>query len=419
MLNPEKTKRKQFDPSASGQGTAGVLPTIPDAEKALCTLDEATWQAMLKEYHGGRERGQTTHNKYLDPFFKWMPGYTSVITGWPGHGKSQFFFEQLLLRAAFTEKKSVVFPSENMPPKRFFQGLIHTLTGLPPDVTQHPHLSLPELKRAVKFIREHFILLNPPTGMPYTPAAMLAYAERAIAKYGGAEAEKGIAHVMLDPWNKQDHTAKVKLGGDESYLMHTVGLCTKWSQDTGQCVVITAHPKRVPDMEFGVTRPVPDGASISGGQIWENMPHYIGAVHRPFKHVPGNTEAAFYSHKCKDERYVAKLGSVGAHGPDGLPAMVPIHWDEITNRYRWGHERWTPFEDELIKAIYATPKAAAPAPQLFTGNGTPAQPATPPAAEQTLRTASAPGAGFEAEATSEAPTQYFPRQINSNSLRAQ
>lgn len=412
MLNP-KPKAKQFDPSASAKGTAGVLPHIPDADKALVTLDEATYSAMLHEYHHGREKGQTTNNKYLDPYFKWMPGYTSVITGWPGHGKSQLFFELLLLRAAYDGKKSVVWPSENLPPKRFFQGLIHTLTGRPPDKSQANYLSLVELGRAKDFIREHFILLNPLTGMGYTPGHMLAYCERAIATYGGAEKKKGgIAHCMLDPWNKQDHTAKVKLGGDEGYLMHTVGLCTKWSVDTNQSLLLTAHPKRLDDMKFGQTRPVPDGATISGGQIWENMPHYIGAVHRPFKHIPGNTEAAFYSHKCKDERYVAKLGTVGGYGIDGTPPMVPIHWDEISNRYRWGRERWSPLDDELVQAIYAAP-AAVPAPQLFKDQAAPTQPA---ATAQPLRTTAPAGAGFEAEA-SEAPAERFgPRQINSDSL---
>ncbi|MGI4862616.1 MAG: hypothetical protein ACRYFZ_01745 [Janthinobacterium lividum] len=410
MLNPNKTKRRDFDPSAAGKGTAGVLPTIPDIDSALVTLDAATWQAMEYEYHHGREKGQTTSNKYLDPYFKWMPGYTSVITGWPGHGKSQLFFELLLLRAVFDGKKSVVWPSENLPAKRFYQGLIHTLTGRPGDKSQANHLSLPEYKRAADFVREHFILISPLTGMPYTPGHMLAYCERAIAQYGGAEAKGGIAHCMLDPWNKQDHSGKMKLGGDEGYLMHAVGLCTKWSQDTNQCLILTAHPKRLSDLDFGKTRPVPDGASISGGQIWENMPHYIGAMHRPFKHIPGNTEAAFYSHKCKDERYVAKLGSVGAHGPDGLPPMVPIHWDEITNRYRWGHERWSPLQDELAAKVYASPTAAPPA-QLFTGNGQPTQAAA-------LRTSTTPGAGFEAEASGEVPTERFgPRTITSADLR--
>lgn len=407
MLNAEKLKRKEFDPSSKGKGTAGVLPQIENIGQALVTLDESTFEQMLKEYHHGREQGQTTNNKYLDPYFKWMPGYTNVITGWPGHGKSQLFFELLLLRAAYDGKKSVIWPSENLPPKRFYQGLIHTLTARPPDKSQANYLSLLELNRAKDFVREHFILLNPPTGMPYTPAHMLAYFEYAIAKYGGADKANGIAHCMLDPWNKQDHSAKLKLGGDEGYLMHTVGLCTKWSMDTNQCLVLTVHPKRVDDMKFGQTRPVPDGASISGGQIWENMPHYIGAVHRPFKHLPGNTEAAFYSHKCKDERYVAKLGSVGAHGPEGMPPMVPIHWDEISNRYRWGRERWSPLDDELVAKVYATP-AAAPAPGLFTAAAKPL-----PATAQPLRTSTA----SEFEPINEAPAERFgPLLINSDLL---
>lgn len=408
MLSPDKFARKQVDPTAASKGRAGVVPQLPDADKALVTLDDEVWAQMQREYEKGREKGQTTHNKYLDPYFKWMPGYTSVITGWPGHGKSQLFFELLLLRAVFLGKKSVIWPSENLPPKRFYQGLIHTLTGRPTDKSVANALSMAEYERAKEFVREHIILLDPPTGMPYTPAHMLGYCEAAIARYGGAEAKHGVAHCMLDPWNKQDHTAKVKMGGDESYLVHALGLCTKWSMATGQCLVLTAHPRRADEnMGYGKTRPVPTGGTISGGQTWENMAHYLGAMHRPFDFIEGNTQAAFFSHKCKDERDVAKRGCIG-YLADGLPPMVPINWDEISNRYRWGYERWSPLDNEKVAKLYAAPPAA-PAPQLFTHNGQPAQPAT----TQPLRTSEAAGVGFEAEAPAE---RFGPRQITSADL---
>jgi hypothetical protein len=400
MALSDKFNRKQVDPTAIGKGKAGVLPHIPDVERALSTLDDEVFKQIEYEYHHGREKGQSTHNKYLDPFFKWMPGYTNVITGWPGHGKSRMFFELLLLRAVFEGKKSAIWPSENLPPKTFYQDLIHTLTGRPADKSQANHLSPAEMKRATDFLREHIILLNPPPGMPYTPAHMLAMCEAAVAKYG-------VEHCMLDPWNKQDHSAKNKLGGDEGYLVHSLGLCTKWSMDTRQCLVVTAHPKRLAEnMQFGTTRPVPDGAAISGGQTWENMPHFVGAVHRPFKHITGNLEAAFYAHKSKDELNVARLGTVGGYGFDGAPPMVPVAWDPISLRYRWGRERWSPLDDELARAVYAPPTAA-PAPQLFTPQASP--PAPPPL----------PASTFEAEgsATEEYPAEAFgPRQINSASL---
>lgn len=403
-LNQDKFSRKRIDPTATGKGQAGVLPHIPDVERALSTLDADVFKQIEHEYHHGREKGQTTHNKYLDPYFKWMPGYTSVITGWPGHGKSRMFFELLLLRAVFEGKKSAIWPSENLPPKTFYQDLIHTLTGLPADKSQKPHLGSAELKRATDFLRDHIILLNPPTGMGYTPAHMLAICEAAVAKYD-------VEHCMLDPWNKQDHSAKVKLGGDEGYLIHTLGLCTKWSMDTRQCLVLTAHPRRVDDLKYGQTRPVPDGSSISGGQMWENAPHFVGAVHRPFKHIPGNNEAAFYAHKCKDELNVARLGTVGGYGHDGTPPLVPVALDPVQQRYRWGRERWSPLDHEDVRKIYSAPVAAA-APQLPLA--TTPRAATPPAPTQTL-----PASTFDTEVpATEYPAEAFgPRKITSTLLR--
>ena len=413
MLNPKKPK--QFDPSASSQGTAGVLPHIPDADKALVTLDEEVFKQIEYEYHHGRERGQTTNNKYLDPYFKWMPGYTNVITGWPGHGKSQLFFELLLLRAAYDGKKSVVWPSENLPPKRFFQGLIHTLTGRPADKSQANYLSLVELGRAKEFIREHFILLNPSTGMGYTPGHMLAYCEAAIAKYGGAEKKKGgIAHCMLDPWNKQDHTAKVKLGGDESYLMHTVGLCTKWSQDTNQALVLTAHPKRTAPIWILVKRgQCRTGLVLAAGRYGRICLTISVPCSGPSSTYPAIRRRLSTPTSARMSATWPSSAPWAAMGPMAPRRWVPIHWDEITNRYRWGRERWSPLDDELVQAIYKSPQAA-PAPQLFTGNGQPA--AASPAAAPPLRTAAPAGAGFEAEASEIPAEQFFPRQITSADL---
>ena len=386
MLSPDKLLRKQADPSARSQGRAGVLPVIPDIEQALVSLDDTVWEQMRHEHLHGREKGRTTFNRYLDPYFKWMPGYTSVITGWGGHGKSQMFFELLLLQAVFGEKKSVLWPSENLPAKRFYERLIHTLTGRPTDRTFANALSEKEYERAKNFLKEYIFLVDPPVGMPYTPAHILAYFEASVNKHGAE-------HCMLDPWNKCDHSAKARMGGDEPYLVHTLGLCTKWSLATGQCLVITAHPKRENEnMGYGKTRSVPTGGTISGGQTWENMAHYLGAVHRPFHHIKGNRQAAFYSHKVKDEEDVASVGSIGATGAtDGLPALVPIEWDPITKRYRWGHERWNPLDNPDLAQLWAPPKPS-PTGQLFTAGEQPAAPAPAPPAvpdyqPDTLRTA--------------------------------
>jgi hypothetical protein len=344
-MNLDKIKRKQIDPTASGLGAAGVLPRIDNPEAALQPLTPELWARMEHDYHHGREKGQSCHIPELNRYFKWMPGYTNVITGWGGHGKSQFFFELLLLRAVFDGKKSAVWPSENLPAERFYDGLIHTLTGLNPDRSWSPHLPLAEYRRATDFVREHFVVVAPPMGMPYTPAHLLAYFEAAIAKYG-------VEHCMLDPWNKCDHSALGRMGGIEPYLIHTLGLCTQWSQTTRQSLIITAHPKRLEDMGFGKTRPVPDGASISGGQTWENMAHYIGAVHRPYKHLEGDNRAAFYSHKVKDEKLVASTGSVGANYADNTPPSVPLIFDTVSNRYRWGHQRLNPLDSPDVRQLY-------------------------------------------------------------------
>ena len=56
MLKPDKVHLKAIDPSAAGKGTAGVLPRIPDVDRALVSLDDTVWAEMAHEHHHGHDR---------------------------------------------------------------------------------------------------------------------------------------------------------------------------------------------------------------------------------------------------------------------------------------------------------------------------------------------------------------------------
>lgn len=332
------------DPTTKGLGTPGLLPHIDNPLAALFPITDEMGASMDYELEHGKEKGQTTHVPAIDKHFTWMPGYTNVITGWPGHGKTELYYQLLLYRAVFTGKKTALYSPENGRPQDIYEGLMHSLTGRNPDKDWAPRYRLTgrDNKLARDFIRDHFVVVSPPRGMGKTPGHILAYFEAAIAHFG-------VDHCMYDPWNKSDHSAQGSMGGIEAYLIGVLDMCTSWAAETRQHLVITAHPKRLEGMAFGNSRAVPDGAAISGGQTWENMAYVIGAVHRPHKHIEGDTSVELYWHKIKSHKLVGHPGSVGTAPAGEVPAVL-VTFDWRTNRYYFNG--WTPFNNPLAYEMW-------------------------------------------------------------------
>jgi len=387
-----------------GGATAKKEPqNTPDPAASLLPLNEAVWGRMVEAYEKGGRKGETTHIKELDTHFKWMPGYLNVWTGWMNEGKTEWIYQLLLLRAVLAGKKSAIYSPENMPEEDIYDQLIHSLTGQDPDKETPIERRLPmaRYEQARKYIRKMFIVVYPGRGQGRTPQDIIGYFEAAIAIHGGADKENGIAHCLVDPWNKQDHSAIATKGGIEPYLMNTLAQLTDWSAETKQCLIVNAHPRQLPDMKQGQARPVPDSSHISGGQMWENMAHVVATYYRPWKHLgrtnPQYSDVAIYIHKVKSHKKVGFPGSIGegTENPD-----IQITYDFRTGRYSInGKAPLDCIEAEecyLSKEEYdarqgmraATPpaKPAAPAPQR------PPAPPMPP-----LRTEGS--SSFEAEAT--------------------
>ena len=330
-----------------------VLPAKSDPLSAIQSLDASTWERMAHYYHNPhlRPKGHTTFIPELDEVFKWMPGYANLFTGWPGSGKSEFVRQLLLLQAIFSQKKTVLFAPEDMPKDSLYDALIHSLTGQNPDPESYNPLPWAYYERAKDFIREYFYVVIPGKTHGKTPGHILDIFEAARAKLGAH-------HLVLDPFNKADHGGLSAAGGWQPYLIKELGGFTDWCVESQTCLTLIAHPAKKPRPR-GEAREVPEGDGVSGGQTWEDMMHYIGAVYRPHIHQVKNDPAvAFYSHKIKSHRRMgAKPGSIGdgSENPD-----VSISFDWKTARYTFNGV--TPLSDPAVQSIYAPDLAQRPTP---------------------------------------------------------
>jgi hypothetical protein len=368
-----------------------------DPATGLRPLSEPVWGRMVEGYNNGLKKGETTHITQLDPLFTWMPGYLNVWTGWMNEGKTEWIYQLLLIRAALAGKKAAIYSPENMDEEHIYNQLIHSLTGQNPDRDWKNCLPMNRYQIAKAFVREHFVIIYPPRGGGRTPQHLLEYFEAAVSK-------DGVSHCLIDPWNTADHSGQSQRGAGDSYLANTLSGMQTWALDTKQSLIITAHPRQLPDMKQGQARPIPDSSHISGGQMWENMAHVVGTYYRPWKHLGTNSDqysdVAIYVHKVKSRKLCGVAGSIG----DGsLNPDVRITYSWETGRYYINGT--SPLERREVEAFYI------PAAELNAHHAVPAAAPQPPTPR------SLPASTFEAEAPNEYPAEAFgPRKINSSSL---
>src|SRR5712691_8242191 len=95
------------------------------------TVAEDHRTAIKEIYVNGYRRGHSTGWRCLDPFFTLRGGEFTVITGFPGHGKSVWLDNLMVNMARFQKWHWAVFSAENYPVARYIAGLSEIYTGKP------------------------------------------------------------------------------------------------------------------------------------------------------------------------------------------------------------------------------------------------------------------------------------------------
>ena len=222
------------------------------------------------------------------------PTMLSVATGYPGHGKTQFW-QQTWFQIARDHSVGVAILSAETGPVPYVRRTLRENYWRMMEDAQTPE----QLREADDFIEEHFCFIQHPNARPTFPWLM-EMIEAAAHRHG-------VRAVCIDPWNK--------LESDRGRKSETewVGDCLDEILDAARGlnihIQILAHPaKQMGDFRKGP--PAPD--SISGSMHWWNRPDQIFAIYRP--EIVGEdgqrqTEAILYHHKARFRElgYPAKL----------------------------------------------------------------------------------------------------------------
>jgi twinkle protein len=252
------------------------------------------------------------------PLTLWNPGFPeweskirlaprtmSVVTGQPGHGKTQLFTQIWfnVVRAYCMPMAVASFETRAKPHiRRYLRTLL--IGKLEKDCDEA------ERAKADKWIEDRYLFMVHPDGRP-TLKWFLDMAEVAVVRYGARV-------IQLDPWNRLE--ASRPAGQNETDY---IGMCLRefhaFCHDMNVHGQILAHPAKMDGARRGQAPGLED---LAGSKNWENMVDQGFVVHRPkvFDGKQRVTEAELHHKKARFDEL-------------GYPCVLDLNFKVSEGRY--------------------------------------------------------------------------------------
>jgi twinkle protein len=236
-----------------------------------------------------------------------MPGEWTLVTGIPGHGKSEWIDAltvNLALRLGWT---FAMFSPENQPMTYHIQKIAEKYIGKP--FTQGPteRMTMAEFEDSAQWVDAHYTFMLPE--LP-TVETLLDTAEQLVLRHG-------IRGLVIDPWNEIDHS---RLGGmtETEHISQMLTKIRGFARNHGVHVWVIAHPTKMQKGADG-NYPVPTPYDVSGSAHWRNKADNCITIYRNMR----EDDAAVEIHVQKVRKKM--------NGKVGMASMV---YNRITGQYR-------------------------------------------------------------------------------------
>lgn len=267
----------------------------------------------------GLPPGFSTGWKTLDPHYTVAPGQLTVVTGWPGSGKSEWL-DALLVNLSRSGWKFAVFSFENQPVELHAAKLLEKISGQPFGAGPTERIAKDKLPSLVADLTQAFGLFQTASGGTDVNA-ILDSATNWLNAYGAEN-----SGLVIDPWNELEHRRPNNLSETE-YVSQTLSVIRQWARDSRVHVWIVAHPQKMRKEDGKLPIPRPD--MISGSQHWWNKADCCVTVWRDMESQSQDVD--IYIQKVRFKH-------IGRQG------FVTLNYDRVTGRY---YDKW----DSLSRVI--------------------------------------------------------------------
>lgn len=212
--------------------------------------------ALINLYENGFDRVYETGWKTVDAYYKVRPGEMTIITGYTGHGKSEFLDALLINLAKKFNWSFGVCSLENLPYERHLIKLVEKVTGKPFFPNHGMRVNEEELSEAEEFLQDHFHFINPTT---VDIDSILEIGRALIYRYG-------IKGLIIDPYNELDHKRPPGMTETE-YVSLFLSKVRRFARLNDIAVWVVAHPTK-PNTDKEIKAPTV--YDISGSANWAN-----------------------------------------------------------------------------------------------------------------------------------------------------
>jgi twinkle protein len=230
--------------------------------------------ALVDLYNkGGPQKGASTGWPNVDEFYTVEPGQWTLITGLPGHGKSEWLDNLMLNLAARKDWRFAVYSPENFPKEVHIAKLLSKRIGKPFRTGPTERINHTELAEHVGFLEGHFGFLKAQNDEPMGIDQILDECWVWVQLDPGHPCA-----IVIDPWNELDHL-RPNDRTETEYISRALSTIRRFARNHKCHVFIVAHP-RIMHREKDGKIPVPTPYDVAGSAHWFNKADNCIAVWR-------------------------------------------------------------------------------------------------------------------------------------------
>lgn len=226
-------------------------------------------ESIFNDYEHGVEKGVSTTWAAMDETYRVMPGEWTLVTGIPGHGKSEWLDALVINLARQHGWNFAVYSPENQPLKYHVEKMAEKIIGKPFGHHRVDRMTQREMARALDFLNDHFTFMLPEYP---TVDTLLETARELVVQHG-------IRGFIIDPWN-EINPARDSALSETDYISQALTRIRTFARTNQVHVWLVAHPTKLRKNESTGAYPVPTPYDVSGSAHWRNKADNCIAVYR-------------------------------------------------------------------------------------------------------------------------------------------